>query len=260
MRHVLIAIGTGLLVVSAGCSDGNTPVAPLPPANGGSGSSSQAVDPPEPEPKVPEAVDPLTEDVPTEIPAVQMTDAERALCLVYVGDTMPDANLPDTEGADQSLAMLADPSPAEQEILSAIPYQANEIVLHTDAHLLPRRRRAWASWNYYMSGSEEQTVTLTYNLNRLQGHRSNEPILETLNPAFPIDPAKVLDRMTYDHPVYSVPAIDVQRRYHEINGQRNTYYCGAYWGYGFHEDGVRSALAVGECFGKSLESCIVAST
>ena len=162
--------------------------------------------------------------------------------------------------SDQSLAMLADPSPVEQEILGAIPYQENEIVLHTDTGVLPRTRRAWASWNYYMSAAEEPDVTLTYNLNRLQGHRSAEPILETLNPTITIDPAKVLARMTYHHPIYSVQAIDAQRRYAEINGQRGTYYCGAYWGYGFHEDGVRSALAVAECFGKSLETCIAAST
>jgi predicted NAD/FAD-binding protein len=162
--------------------------------------------------------------------------------------------------ADQSLAMLADPSPAEQEILGAIPYQENEIVLHTDTSVLPRARRAWASWNYYMSASEESEVTLTYNLNQLQGHQSAEPILETLNPTIPIDSAKVLARMTYHHPVYSVQAIDAQRRYTEINGQHGTYYCGAYWGYGFHEDGVRSALAVADCFGKSLETCIAAST
>jgi predicted NAD/FAD-binding protein len=151
--------------------------------------------------------------------------------------------------ADQSLAMLADPSPAEREILGAIPYQANKIVLHTDTRLLPRTQRAWASWNYHMSGSEQPTVTLTYNLNLLQGHRPAEPILETLNPITEVDATKVLDRMTYHHPVYSVRAIDAQRRYHEINGQRRTYYCGAYWGYGFHEDGVRSALAVAECLG-----------
>ena len=111
-----------------------------------------------------------------------------------------------------------------------------------------------------LSSSEQPTVTLTYNLNRLQGHLSEEPILETLNPTIAIDPAKVLDQMTYHHPVYSVQAIDAQRRYSEINGQRGTYYCGAYWGYGFHEDGVRSALTVAEHFVKSLESCIAAST
>ena len=162
--------------------------------------------------------------------------------------------------SDQSLAMLADPSPAEQEILGAIPYQENEIVLHTDTSVLPRTRRAWASWNYYMLASEESEVTLTYNLNQLQGHKSAEPILETLNPTITIDPAKVLARMTYHHPIYSVQAIDAQRRYAEISGQRGTYFCGAYWGYGFHEDGVRSALAVADCFGKSLETCIAAST
>ena len=162
--------------------------------------------------------------------------------------------------ADQSLAMLVDPSPAEREILGAIPYQANEIVLHTDTRLLPRARRAWASWNCHISDAKQPSVTLTYNLNQLQGHRPSEPILETLNPTMVIDPAKVLGRMTYHHPVYSVQAIDAQRRYSEINGQRGTYYCGAYWGYGFHEDGVRSALRVADCFGKPLETCIVAST
>jgi predicted NAD/FAD-binding protein len=162
--------------------------------------------------------------------------------------------------SDQSLTMLIDPSPAEQEILGAIPYQENEIVLHTDTSVLPRTRRAWASWNYCMSASEESEVTLTYNLNQLQGHQSADPILETLNPTITIDPAKVLARMTYHHPIYSVQAIDAQRRYAEINGQRGTYYCGAYWGYGFHEDGVNSALAVADCFGKSLETCIAAST
>jgi predicted NAD/FAD-binding protein len=161
--------------------------------------------------------------------------------------------------ADQSLAMLADPSAAEQEILSAIPYQANEILVHTDTRLLPRTTRAWASWNYHVEDFDQQSVILTYNLNLLQGHRAAETILETLNPAEAIDPTKVLERMTYHHPVYSVRAMEAQRRYREINGQRHTYYCGAYWGYGFHEDGVRSALAVADCFGKSLETCIAAS-
>jgi predicted NAD/FAD-binding protein len=162
--------------------------------------------------------------------------------------------------ADQSLGMLADPSPAEQEILGAIPYQTNDIVLHTDTHLLPRTRRAWASWNYHLSGADQPSVTLTYNLNRLQGHQPDKTILETLNPTIPVDPATVLESTTYHHPIYSEQAIQAQRRFSEINGQRGTYYCGAYWGYGFHEDGVRSALAVADCFGKSLESCIAAST
>jgi len=159
--------------------------------------------------------------------------------------------------SDQALSLLADPSPQELEILGAIPYEKNDIVIHTDTHLLPRTRRAWASWNYHVSGSEagsdHQTVTLTYNLSQLQGHRSAEPILETLNPSIPIDPDKVLARMTYHHPVYSVEALQAQRRYDEINGQSGTYFCGAYWGYGFHEDGVRSALAVARRFARSQE-------
>ncbi len=156
--------------------------------------------------------------------------------------------------------MLADPSPQERDILKAFPYQANEIVLHTDASPMPRSRRAWASWNAYVSAEADRPVTLTYNLNRLQGHESSQPILETLNPATAIDPARVLRHMTYHHPVYGLASVDAQQRYGEINGQRRTYYCGAYWGYGFHEDGVRSALAVGQCFGKDLQTCIAAST
>ena len=95
---------------------------------------------------------------------------------------------------------------------------------------------------------------MTYSLNRLQGHRSSQPILETLNPNMELDPASVLDRLNYDHPVYSVRAIDAQRRYDEINGQRRTYYCGAYWGFGFHEDGVVSALNALEHFKDTIEN------
>jgi predicted NAD/FAD-binding protein len=101
---------------------------------------------------------------------------------------------------------------------------------------------------------------LTYNLNRLQRHESPEPICLTLNHAEAIDPAKILRRITYHHPVYSAAALSAQKRYADINGKRRTYFCGAYWGYGFHEDGVKSALAVGECFGKKLDSCTVAFT
>jgi len=162
--------------------------------------------------------------------------------------------------ADQSLAMLADPSPAERNILTSIPYQANEVVLHTDISLLPRARRAWAAWNYRIPARGGQAVSITYDLSRLQGHASPGPILETLNPTTAIDAAQILDRITYHHPILSVEAIEAQRRYDEINGRRRTYFCGAYWGYGFHEDGVRSALAVARHFGKDLESCLAAST
>ena len=162
--------------------------------------------------------------------------------------------------SDQTLAMLADASEAERSILGAIPYQRNETVLHTDPTLLPRRRRAWASWNYRIPEDEGQPVVLTYNLNRLQGHVSPDPICITLNATRWIDESKILRRIEYHHPVYSRETLAAQKRFDEINGKNRTYFCGAYWGHGFHEDGVNSALAVGRCFGKRLESCIVAST
>ncbi len=162
--------------------------------------------------------------------------------------------------SDQTLAMLTDASQTEREILGAFAYQRNETVLHLDPTLLPRRRRAWASWNYRIPREEGQPVVLTYNLNRLQGHDSPDPICITLNGTRCIDEKKILRRIEYHHPVYSREALAAQKRFHEINGKNRTYFCGAYWGHGFHEDGVNSALAVGQSFGKRLESCTVACT
>jgi predicted NAD/FAD-binding protein len=162
--------------------------------------------------------------------------------------------------ADQSLALLTDATPAEREILSALPYQRNETILHTDPSLLPRSRRAWASWNYYIPPEDERPVVLTYNLNRLQGHQSPDPICVTLNESKALDDSRILQRIEYHHPLYDHRALVAQRRFQEINGENRTYFCGAYWGYGFHEDGVNSALAVGECFGRRLDSCLAAST
>ncbi len=156
--------------------------------------------------------------------------------------------------ADDTLAMLSDASAEEREILSSIPYQRNETVLHVDPSLLPRRKRAWASWNYYIPREEGRPVVLTYNLNLLQGHQSPVPICVTLNETQALDADKILQRIVYHHPTYGRQAPAAQKRYREINGRNRTYFCGAYWGYGFHEDGVKSALAVGECFGRRLES------
>jgi predicted NAD/FAD-binding protein len=157
--------------------------------------------------------------------------------------------------ADQSLGLLEDASDAEREILGAFAYQRNETVLHIDPSLLPRSRRAWASWNYRIPCEESKPVVLTYNLNRLQGHSSPDPICVTLNDTVSIQATKILRQIEYHHPLFSRTALTAQKRFHEINGNNRTYYCGAYWGNGFHEDGVNSALAVGKCFGKSLESC-----
>ena len=155
--------------------------------------------------------------------------------------------------SDQSLDMLADASPAERDVLGAIQYQRNETVLHFDPSLLPRCRRAWASWNYRIPQEGGQSAVLTYNLNRLQGHVSPNPICVTLNGTRWIDGKKILRQIEYHHPVYSREALMAQKRFHEINGRNRTYFCGAYWGHGFHEDGVNSALAVGQSFSKRLD-------
>lgn len=146
--------------------------------------------------------------------------------------------------SDQALRLLADPSPREREILGAIPYQENEAVLHSDIRLLPRRRLAWAAWNYHIPAGAQERVPVTYNMNILQSLEAPVTFCLTLNPSAAIDPHKILYRTLYHHPVFTPEAVSAQGRWAEINGVNRTWYCGAYWGYGFHEDGVNSALAV----------------
>ncbi|MCX5661336.1 MAG: FAD-dependent oxidoreductase [Planctomycetota bacterium] len=143
--------------------------------------------------------------------------------------------------ADQALAMLADPSPAEAELLSAFPYEANAVTLHTDASVLPSRRRAWSSWNAHIHADGER-MTATYNMNMLQGIDSPQTFCVTLNHDDGIDPAKVLGRYRYHHPIFTHRHFAAQRRQAELLDHRRSSYCGAYWGYGFHEDGVVSGL------------------
>ena len=154
--------------------------------------------------------------------------------------------------SDQALAMLAEPSAAEHEVLGAIRYQPNDVVLHTDRSLLPRRRRAWASWNYHLQDEPVGRTTVTYHMNRLQSLAADREFCVTLNRPDDIDPDTVLRRLRYDHPVYTSAALRAQGRWAEVSGQRGIHYCGAYWGYGFHEDGVASALRVCERFERTL--------
>ncbi len=154
--------------------------------------------------------------------------------------------------SDQSLALLADPSPPEREILGALPYQENEAVLHTDESILPKRRLAWAAWNYHILQRNTCQSTLTYNMNILQGLDAPKQLCVTLNRADAINPASVIRRIIYHHPVYTRDGVAAQRRHGEISGVNRTSYCGAYWGFGFHEDGVKSALAVCREFGIAL--------
>ena len=144
--------------------------------------------------------------------------------------------------SDQALALLSDPSSAEREVLGAIPYQRNDVVLHTDTSLLPKSRRAWAAWNYLRRDAGSSRVSVTYNMNILQGIHSSSTFCVTLNDTQHIDPDRIICRMEYQHPVYTTEGVAAQRRHEEICGGLRTWYCGAYWRNGFHEDGVASAL------------------
>ncbi|MDO9197963.1 NAD(P)/FAD-dependent oxidoreductase [Rhodoferax sp.] len=152
--------------------------------------------------------------------------------------------------SDQSLALLGDASPPERETLGAIRYQPNRAVLHTDASVLPRKRRAWAAWNYVSAAQEggtrpdETRVCLHYLINMLQPVPFTRPVLVSLNPQREIDPRQVHGSFDYAHPVFDVAAIRAQGRVPALQGQRHTYFCGAWTGYGFHEDGLKSGLEV----------------
>jgi predicted NAD/FAD-binding protein len=148
--------------------------------------------------------------------------------------------------ADQALRLLADPTAREREILGAFPYQSNEAVLHTDERMLPRRRRAWASWNYHLLDEPAGRATVTYHMNRLQSLCADSELCVTLNRTDAIDPDRVLRVIAYSHPVYTAAGMAAQRRHGEISGRDRTHYCGAYWGWGFHEDGVVSGLRAAE--------------
>lgn len=151
--------------------------------------------------------------------------------------------------SDQALAMLADADERERSVLGAMPYQTNDTVLHTDASILPVRRKAWAAWNAWLPRDPTEACTVSYCMNLLQGIDAPEPFVVTLNRTHAIDPDKVLRRMRYDHPVYSTASVAAQKRKFEIQGQRRTWFAGAYWGWGFHEDGMRSAVDVAESLG-----------
>jgi predicted NAD/FAD-binding protein len=154
--------------------------------------------------------------------------------------------------SDQALSLLTDATPAEKEILGAIPYQENDTVLHTDSRILPERRWIWASWNYLIPKETQNRGILTYDMNILQTLRASREFCVTLNRTEAIDPKEIKARFTYHHPVFSTRAPEAQRRRDEISGLNRTHFCGAYWGYGFHEDGVQSALPVARWFGKEL--------
>ena len=156
--------------------------------------------------------------------------------------------------SDQALALLEAPTPAEQSALGALPYAASEAILHTDTSLLPRRRLAQAAWNYHLLRNPQEPVALTYDMNVLQDLR-HAPVrfLVTLNHRDAIDPSRILRSFEYAHPVYTPAGVAAQARHRELNGVQRTYFCGAYWRSGFHEDGVVSAQTALAHFDEDLE-------
>lgn len=150
--------------------------------------------------------------------------------------------------SDQALQMVKYPTEAEREILSAFPYQSNNVVLHTDSSLLPKSKRAWAAWNYRIPTTPSAQATVTYNMNILQGLVAEETFCVSLNEADQIDPAKIIKSFRYEHPVATIEGESARLRRSEMIRHKGISYCGAYWGYGFHEDGVRSAVEVAEGF------------
>jgi predicted NAD/FAD-binding protein len=157
--------------------------------------------------------------------------------------------------SDQALAMLSDPSDLERTILGDIRYAPNVVYLHRDIRLMPKRRRAWASWNFLRwqrEGTTVNDVAVTYWMNRLQAIEDDRPLFVSLNPPFEPDPALIFGKYMCDHPQYNAAAFAAQKRLGEIQGKRHTWFCGAWTGYGFHEDGLRSGLAVAEALGATV--------
>jgi predicted NAD/FAD-binding protein len=154
--------------------------------------------------------------------------------------------------SDQTLAILGpDADPLERDTLGAVRYQPNRAVLHTDGRLLPRHPGVWSAWNYLggRGDPDRRPVSVSYLINRLQPLPFRRPLIVSLNPFREPDPARVIAEFDYAHPVFDRAAIGAQARLAELQGRRNTWYCGAWTGYGFHEDGLRSALAVAESLG-----------
>jgi len=155
--------------------------------------------------------------------------------------------------SDQALALLGDPCEQETTVLGAIPYTENSVVLHTDESLLPDRKAAWASWNYLLNNNTDKAAVVTYQMNILQGIESDTQFCVTLNHLEGINQSKILREFTYHHPVFNQSSIAAQQQKHTVDGQNNTYFCGAYWYNGFHEDGVRSAVDVAKQLGVEFD-------
>ena len=143
--------------------------------------------------------------------------------------------------SDEALKIIKDPSDNEKEVLSSIPYSRNEVTLHTDESVMPKNKLSWAAWNYNIDNANDAPIALTYNMNILQNLNSDRTILVTLNDSGNINPNKILKKITYEHPLFSIESIEAQNKFELISANNRTSFAGAYWGNGFHEDGIKSA-------------------
>ena len=185
---------------------------------------------------------PFADRVHLSTPVKRVTRANRGVSLEF-GNGRPPAQYDEVVMAchsDQALRLIADPSKAESSVLGAIPYQENEAVLHSDTSVLPASRRTWAAWNYHKPAEPTAHVAVTYNMNILQRLDARETWCVTLNDRERIDPARIAGAWTYHHPVFGRASTEAQARIDDISGEGRIWFCGAYWGYGFHEDGLRS--------------------
>jgi len=155
--------------------------------------------------------------------------------------------------SDEALDMLSKPTANEISILKALPYQENEVILHTDTSIMPKKKLSWAAWNYNIDSSDSEPITLTYNMNILQNIKSKKDLLVTLNPKKPIQKENIIKNLKYSHPKFSIKGISAQRMKNKISGKNRSFFAGAYWGKGFHEDGVKSAYDAVNSFEKIIK-------
>ena len=155
--------------------------------------------------------------------------------------------------SDEALNMLSKPTADEITILKALPYQENEVILHTDSSIMPKKKLSWAAWNYNIDSSDSEPITLTYNMNILQNIKSKKDLLVTLNPKKPIQKENIIKNLKYSHPKFSIKGISAQRMKNKISGKNRSFFAGAYWGKGFHEDGVKSAYDAVNSFEKIIK-------
>lgn len=181
-------------------------------------------------------------DVRVACPVQRVTRNEKGVSVKHVGGEDQFDAIVMACHSDTALGLLGDADALEHEVLGAIPYQRNEVVLHTDRKILPRNTRAWAAWNAFVPADPSAECSVSYCMNLLQRIESPEPFVVTLNRSAAIDPSKVIARMVYHHPVYTHASVAAQERRAELNSRRNTWFAGAYWGFGFHEDGMRAGV------------------